>query len=262
MELFDTHCHLDLPLFDSDREEILQCCRRLGIAGIVVPAIERAGWGRLLEICARHRGVLHAALGLHPLFLERHEESHLTLLEERISAHRPVAIGEIGLDYHSGRQHGERQLALFEAQLEIAEQAGLPVILHVRKAHDDVLQCLRRRRLEGGVVHAFNGSLQQAERYLELGFRFGFGGAVTWPGAHRLHRLVRHLPLESLLLETDAPDMAPAAHRGERNRPDHLVEILAAVARLRGEDPALTAACTSAAARELFGLTGPAGGAE
>ncbi len=259
MELFDTHCHLDLPRFDVDREEILNRCRNIGINHIVVPAIEQSGWSGLLALCAVHDGMLHAALGLHPMFVERLEESHLSLLEEAVREHHPVAIGEIGLDYHSGRQSRERQLALFDAQLEIAARAGLPLILHVRKAHDEVLERLRRHRIPGGVVHAFNGSLQQARRYLELGFRFGFGGAVTRPAARRLHRLVRELPLEALLLETDAPDMPPESHRGERNRPDYLVEILDAVARLRDEDPALIAQRTSASARELFGIPGRAG---
>ena len=254
MELVDSHCHLDLPVFDSDRDAILARCRETGIKNIIVPGITRAGWENLLSLCSRHSDILSPALGLHPWFLDRQKTAELSRLAEQIRHSHPVAVGEIGLDYY--RPHPDRalQLNFFETQLDIAEDAGLPVVLHVRKAHDTVLGCLRRRQLKGGVAHAFNGSLQQAEQYISLGFKLGFGGAVTYPRARKLRRLAQQLPLSALLLETDAPDMAPADHHGKRNQPDYLPEILHTLAHLRDEDPAAIATRTTTNARELFAL--------
>ncbi len=252
MELVDSHCHLDFPAFAPDREAILDHCKKIGIRKIIVPGITRTGWAGQLSLCSRHSHTLYPALGLHPLFLKQHNKNDLTELASLIANTRPVAIGEIGLDYYFPHHDKTLQLYYFETQLEIAEQAGLPVILHVRKAHDAVLGCLRQRQLKGGIAHAFNGSLQQAEQYLALGFKLGFGGAVTYSRANKLKRLAQQLPLGAMVLETDAPDMAPASHHGERNRPDYLPEILNTLARLRDEDPQTIAARTTANIRELF----------
>ncbi len=254
MKLFDSHCHLDFPAFDADREEILRDCREKGFTGIVVPGVTRDGWARICSLCSAHDDLLHPALGLHPLFVEQHKEEHLGALTGQIRRHRPVAIGEIGLDFYPPDIDRTRQRHYFESQLDIAQETGLPVILHVRKAHDAVLQALRRRRLKGGIAHAFNGSLQQAGQYLELGFKLGFGGAVTYPRARKLHRLVRELPLEGLVLETDAPDMVPITHRGERNQPGYLLEILDTIARIRDEAPRWIAARTAENVSQLLHL--------
>jgi len=254
MRLFDTHCHLDFPAFDPDREELLRGCRERGFVGIVVPGVTREGWAGISALCATHRDLLHPALGLHPLFTDHHREADLEELARQIRRHRPVAIGEIGLDFYLPDVDRGRQQRYFELQLDLAQEAGLPVILHVRKAHDIVLHALRRRQLVGGIAHAFSGSRQQAEQYLELGFKLGFGGAVTYPRARRLRRLARELPLSGLVLETDAPDMAPAGHHGERNRPDHLFEVLDTMAQIRDEAPERIAEQTTANALALFGL--------
>jgi TatD DNase family protein len=166
-----------------------------------------------------------------------------------------VAVGEIGLDFYLKDLDPDRQQRLFEAQLAMARAAALPVLLHVRKAHDQVLATLRRIRVSGGIVHAFNGSLEQGRRYLDLGFLLGFGGMLTYSGATRLRALARDLPLEGLVLETDAPDMTGAAHRGERNSPEYLPDCLAALAEARGIDPAVVAQTTTASARRLLPLT-------
>ncbi len=262
MELVDSHCHLDFPAFDLDRQAILARCKKTGIKTIIVPGVIQAGWEGLLSLCSRHHGMLYPALGLHPLFLAQHKKNDLPELARQVRHHRPVAIGEIGLDYYTPGQNRILQLNYLESQLDIAEDAGLPVILHVRKAHDAVLGCLRRRRLKGGVAHAFNGSRQQAEQYLELGFKLGFGGAVTYPRASRLRRLAQQLPLDALILETDAPDMAPANHHGERNQPDFLPEIVNALADLRDEDPLAIATRTTANAKQLFKLDNTTGSPE
>ena len=254
MKLIDTHCHLDLPDFDSDRDAVLTRAQGLGVSRIVMPGITAAGWGRLLTLSANEAG-LYPALGLHPVFLDTHRRGDLALLEEHIARHQPVAVGEIGLDFFLPALDRTRQKALFEAQLHIATESGLPVLLHVRKAHDETLALLRKARVRGGICHAFNGSLQQARQYIELGFKLGFGGMLTYERSHKLHRLARELPLESIVLETDAPDMPPASHHGQRNSPEYLPEVLQALARLRAEDSADIAAQTTANAIELLRLT-------
>lgn len=254
MELIDTHCHLDLPAFDADRTQVLARCRAGGVTRIVVPGIRAADWTRLGTLCASEDG-LYPALGLHPLFLDRHADADLQALSQAIGDHRPVAVGEIGLDFHLPEPDRTRQVALLQAQLAIARDADLPVLLHVRKAHDETLALLRKAGLRGGICHAFNGSAQQARQYIELGFKLGFGGMLTYQRSHKLHRLARDLPLTAMVLETDAPDMAPADHRGQRNSPEYLPEVLQSLACLREEDAATIARQTTANAIELLKLT-------
>ncbi len=255
MPLIDTHCHLDVAAFDDDRDKVLNRARQAGVSRIVVPGIAAAGWERLLTLCANEAG-LHPALGLHPLFLDQHRADDLQALETAITRHAPVAVGEIGLDFYLPTMDRERQTTLFEAQLRIATESGLPVLLHVRKAHDETLKRLREcRPPRGGICHAFNGSLQQARQYIALGFKLGFGGMLTYDRSHKLRRLARELPLESIVLESDAPDMPPASHHGQRNSPEYLPEVLQALARLRAEDTGTIAAQTTANAANLLKLT-------
>jgi len=257
MELIDTHCHLDVSEFDADRPQILQQCHASGIRRIVVPAIAAAGWDNLLELCRAEAG-LYPALGLHPVFLDAHTGADLASLAGKVADTRPVAVGEIGLDFSFPDLDKVRQQALFEAQLKVAREADLPVLLHVRKAHDAVLAALRQIRVPGGIAHAFNGSLQQAEHYLKLGFKLGFGGTLTYDGARKIHALAQALPAEAIVLETDAPDMVVAGHRGERNSPAYLVDILAALARVRAQPAGELAAITTRNACEVLGLDGAA----
>ncbi len=253
MEIIDSHCHLDVTAFDADRGAVLQQARDVGVHGIVVPGVTAAGWDGLWELCAGEPD-LYPALGLHPVYLEAHNAADLGRLQGWLADHRPVAIGEIGLDYYLGELDRERQQALFEAQLELAREAGLPVILHVRKSHEQVLATLKRIRVPGGIAHAFNGSLQQAQQYMDLGFRFGFGGMLTYERSSRLRTLARQLPAEAIVLETDAPDMVVSRHRGERNSPEYLPQVLAALAGVRGEAKADLAAQTTANVRDVLGL--------
>jgi TatD DNase family protein len=253
MELVDTHCHLDVEAFDADRAAVLARARGAGVGAIVVPGVLAASWDDLWTFCAGDPG-LYPALGLHPVYLDRHGDADLRRLEERVAAYRPVAIGEIGLDYYVSGLDRDRQHALFEAQLAIARAADLPVILHVRKAHDAVLAALQRVRVPGGICHAFNGSLQQAGRYLDLGFRLGFGGMLTYERSRKLRGLAQALPLEALVLETDAPDMTVAQHHGERNSPEYLTYCLAALAAVRAEPEQHVADVTSDNARAVLGL--------
>ncbi len=234
MKLIDTHCHLDHDQFSVDRVEVIDSCHKYGITKIIVPATDASGWLQLLMLCETQKG-LYPALGLHPMFIASHKDKDVKLLEKWIHDHRQqvVAVGEIGLDYYDKQLDRKRQQKLFEAQLHIAQDADLPVILHVRKAHDRVLKTLKRIPVKGGIVHAFSGSEQQAHRYIEMGFKLGFGGTMTYENSRRIHKLATNLPLESIVLETDAPDMVVSSHHGERNSPEYLVEILGVLASLR-----------------------------
>ncbi len=253
MELIDSHCHIDLAAFDDDRADVIARSRAAGICGLVVPAVQASGWPSLWALCAATPG-LYPAFGLHPVFLAQHRDDDVAALEAWLEDHQPVAVGEIGLDYHVEGLDRERQQRLFEAQLEVARSAGLPVILHVLKAHDVVIETLRRIRVGSGIVHAFNGSLQQAQQYRELGFVLGFGGMLTYERSRKLRTLARELPLDSIVLETDAPDMSVAAHRGERNSPEYLPHCLNALAAVRDmavEDVAIE---TTRNTRAVLGL--------
>jgi TatD DNase family protein len=254
MELFDTHCHLDVSEFDADRDAVLARTRAAGVNRLVVPAIDAAGWPGLIALCRSEAG-LYPALGMHPIYSDQHRDEHVDALRLLIEREHPVAIGEIGLDFYIGNADRKRQQAVFEAQLALAETYRLPVLLHVRKAHDQVLQCLKRFRLVGGIAHAFNGSQSQAEQYLALGFHFGFGGMLTYERSSKIRGLARELPLEAIVLETDAPDMSPVEHHGERNSPEYLPQVACSLAEVRGMSVEEVAAATTANACSLFGLS-------
>ncbi|MDR2030917.1 MAG: TatD family hydrolase [Azoarcus sp.] len=231
--LIDTHLHLDATEFDADRAAVLARARARGVAGFVVPAVERAGFGKVLALAAAEPDVF-PALGIHPLHTARATDDDLATLDDWLGRGRCVAVGEIGLDHYAPGFDAARQRAFFIAQLELARRHGLPVILHVRRAQDAVLAALRRTDVAGGIAHAFNGSPQQARAFIDLGFRLGFGGAMTFAGSRRIRRLAAELPLEAIVLETDAPDMPPAWGGGRRNEPENLRRYAEIIAALRG----------------------------
>ncbi len=251
--LIDSHSHFDAPEFDPDRIDVLRRAREAGVMRQVIPAITAASWPALHELCASHAG-LHPAYGLHPMYLADHAPRHLDALAQFVVSHRTVAIGECGLDFHVEGLDGDSQRHYFNGQLELARALDLPVIVHARRALDDVIACLRRVGGLRGVVHSFSGSLQQARNLWALGFHIGIGGPVTYPRASRLRGIVAQMPLEFLLLETDSPDQPMASHRGERNEPAWLVDVLATVASLRAASEADIAAATTRNAEALFGL--------
>lgn len=254
MTLFDTHCHLDLDAFDEDRDQVLQAARAAGVRDILIPAVERRTWRSLLTLCATDAR-LYPALGLHPVYLGAHTMEDVARLDDAVAEHRPLAVGEIGLDYQLHHLGRELQQALLEAQLDIAKAHRLPVVLHVRKAHDAMLNTLKRFDLPGGFCHAFNGSLQQAARYIDLGFCLGFGGMLTFERSNHLRRLAVDLPLDAIVLETDAPDMTVASHQYERNSPGYLPEVLNTLSALRGITGAEIGDATTLNARRVLGLS-------
>ncbi len=238
-------------LFDLDRDRILNQCRQLGINDIIVPATIAADWDQLLSICAQSEQ-LHPALGLHPMFMEQHLAEDIDALKHLITHNNIVAIGEIGLDFYLAEHDKQAQTALFIEQLKIAQSAKLPVLLHVRKAHDQTIACLKQHPVVGGIVHAFNGSIEQAKAYQKLGFLFGVGGAVTHPNASRLRSLMASLPLSSIVLETDAPDMPLSGMVGERNTPENIPKILEALTAIRSEGAEEIAAITTQNCQQLL----------
>ena len=251
--IIDTHCHLNLEAFDPDRDKVLQYSRQSGVIAQIIPATEASGWEQLLELCSEHHD-LYPALGLHPVFLQQHTPANIEKLAITAKTAHPVAIGEIGLDFAIKSLDRDTQQQLFEAQLIIAKNAGLPVIIHARKSHDVVIRLLRKHRISSGTIHAFSGSLQQGMHYYELGFKLGFGGMLTFERSRKLRQLAHDLPAEALVLETDAPDMTVAAHRGERNSPQYLPHVLAALAGARDESLEEVARYTTNNARSLFHL--------
>jgi TatD DNase family protein len=260
MELIDTHCHLDIEVHFHQLERSLADAKKAGVGKIILPGVTQAGWQRLMKLCHREQN-LFAAPGLHPLYLAQHHPQHLEELEELTKnppekLGGPVAIGEIGLDYYVDTIDRTAQQQLFEQQLKIAHTAHLPILLHVRKAHDQVLATLRRKHFgHGGIVHAFNGSFQQACQYIKLGFGIGICGTITYDRARRIRKVASQLPQESLVLETDAPDIPPSAHWGESNHPAYLPEVLDALAILRGEPREVTANYTSTNAKRILSLS-------
>jgi len=252
VRLYDSHSHLDAPEFDADREAVLARAEAAGVVQQLVPAVDFASWPATRACCVLRSG-LKAAYGLHPMFLDQHRPEHLDALPDWIERERPAAVGECGLDFFVAGLDVEAQRFYFEAQLRIARDFDLPVVLHARRAVDEVIAALRRIGGLRGVVHSWSGSEAQAAQLYRLGFSLGIGGPITFERAQRLRRTVAAMPIEHLLLETDSPDQPDAARRGQRNEPAFLVEVLREVARLRGQDEATLAEATRRNAEALFG---------
>jgi TatD DNase family protein len=254
--LFDSHCHLDAPEFDADRAQVLARALAAGVSQQLLPAVEYAAWPALQAVCEAHPG-LHAAYGLHPMYLSRHRPEHLDALPEWIEREQPRAIGECGLDFFVEDLDAKTQRWYFRRQLEIAREFRLPVVVHARRAVEEVIFTLRQIGGLRGVVHSYSGSAEQARQLFDLGFCLGIGGPVTYERAQRLRRLVATMPIEFLLLESDAPDQPGVRNRGQRNEPAFLPDLLETVAALRGEDAATVAAATCANAERLFDVSAP-----
>ena len=255
--LIDTHIHLDAAEFDPDRAALLAAARAAGVAGFVVPAVDVASCARVAALAAVEPDVRYA-LGIHPLYVNQAAPEALDRLEAQLAAGGAVAVGEIGLDHFVPGADRALQEHFFLAQLKLARHHGLPVILHVRHAVDAVLKALRRIEVQGGIAHAFNGSRQQADRLVAMGFRLGFGGAMSFTGSRRIRALAAELPLSALVLETDAPDMPPAWAPGRRNEPAALARYADILAGLRGIPRAEVVAATGRNAHAALAINRPA----
>ena len=243
----DSHCHLDASEFSDQSLALAGEAERMGVSAIVIPAVHRTNFARVQELAQQHRTCFFT-LGIHPMYVPTSDEQDLELLRETVaqlmhaengSSHpRFLGIGEIGLDFFvpalCESPLREKQLFFYSEQLKIARDFNLPVLLHVRKSQDQILKYLRRIEVPGGIAHAFNGSEQQARHFIDLGFKLGFGGAMTFTRALQLRRLASGLPFDSIVLETDAPDIAPRWCHPGINTPGELLQIGHELAALRG----------------------------
>ncbi|MSQ64901.1 MAG: TatD family deoxyribonuclease [Limnohabitans sp.] len=267
MNWIDSHCHLDAQEFAADRDAVRSTARAAGVAACVIPAVEAGNFDAVRLLAHQHGDVY--ALGIHPMYTPQAQQADLQTLQTQLQLHRSdkrlVAVGEIGLDGFVPGLDMARQQLFYKAQLKLAQQHDLPVILHVRRSADLLLQGLRQTPVKGGIAHAFNGSLQQAQMFIDMGFKLGFGGALTYERALQLRRLAQSLPLEALVLETDAPDIPPhwlyvtAQQRGSgiaqgRNTPDQLPRIAQVLADLRGISKDKVQQATTDNVRQVLGL--------
>lgn len=251
---YDTHCHFDFPPFAGDEQPSLKRAAEAGVEKIIVPAVE-ARYFRRIEVLAETHSAIYAALGLHPIAIQHHREEDLDLLEEALRKKSPklIAIGEIGLDLYMADPLFDKQQQFLDAQLRLAKRYALPVILHSRRTHDTLAGLLKRHHLpSAGVVHGFSGSLQQALRFVDLGYRIGVGGTITYPRASKTRSAIARLPLSSLLLETDAPDMPLNGWQGQPNRPERALCVYQALCDLRSESAEEIAIALKENAEALF----------
>lgn len=242
--LIDSHCHIDFAEFDDDRETVLERALASGVERIIVPAVAQKSWQKTIDVCNEYDR-LELALGLHPVFIDQHQPQHLIELADLITKNSPCALGEIGLDFYLKELDQDKQKLFFTKQLIIAKRRQLPIIIHNRNAHDECIKVLREIGAVGGIVHAFNGSIQQAHKYMELGFLLGFGGMLTFERSRKLRELAIQIPLANIALETDAPDMTVAHYRGQRNSPEYLPFVLNTLAELKNMTPSKVAHTTS-----------------
>ncbi len=249
--LIDTHCHLDAAEFDADRNEVLAAALAAGVDKLLIPAVAVNGFQKT-KTTAALSPACHAAYGIHPLYVMAAGEGDLAELRTWLAREQPLAVGEIGLDFYVPGLDAARQEYFFVEQLKLAREFNLPVLLHVRRAVDQVLKHLRRIRVPGGIAHAFNGSRQQAEEFIKLGFKLGFGGAMTYAGSTRIRELAASLPADSIVLETDAPDIPPAWLNRGRNQPAELRQIAEVLAELRGISFVEACRQTTANARQVL----------
>ncbi len=254
MKIIDTHCHLDLDVFSLQLETILAQSMAMGVSDFIIPGVTARGWERILSLSKSNTSI-HASIGLHPLYLKDYKPDDLDRLDLLCQQETIVAIGEVGLDLYRANNTTKQQEELFINQVLLAKKYSLPLLIHARKAHDQVMSILRRLQFDnGGIVHAFNGSRQQADIYIEYNFKLGFGGNITYERAKRIRQLATTLPINSIVLETDAPDIPLANHREQINSPVHLPEILHTLASLRKESLEEMATQTSQNVRQVLNL--------
>lgn len=250
----DTHCHFDFPPFTGDETASLSQAAQAGVEKIIVPATEASRFDTVLSLASQH-APLYAALGLHPGVIEKHDDRSLEALASALASkpEKLIAVGEIGLDLYREDPQFERQQRLLDAQLQLAKQYDLPVILHSRRTHDKLAMHLKRHALpRTGVVHGFSGSLQQAVRIVELGYKIGVGGTITYPRASKTRAVMAQLPLSALVLETDAPDMPLNGYQGQPNRPERVAQVFHELCTLRDESPADIAEALWCNSHQLF----------
>lgn len=253
MQLIDSHCHLDTLEFAHDLPETLNRAHDVGVVAFVVPAIDFASWPNLL-VLAQNNPTIKPAFGLHPLFLNDHLQAHLAALPDWLQRSECVAVGECGLDFFVPNLDIPMQESIFIEHLKLAKQFEKPLIIHARKATERVIQLLKQYGTTKGVIHSYSGSLEQARQLIDLGFLLGIAGPITYPRSNRIRALVQKIPLEYLLLETDAPDQPLFGKQGRRNEPCFLPDIAQAIAEVKNMPVQRVAEQTTRNAQQLFGF--------
>ncbi len=252
--LIDTHIHFDDDRFDRDRDAVYATAAATGVHTLIIPAVTESRWQKVLEICKKFERVFPTA-GLHPVYVDQHSESDLTALDALLKKENCVAVGECGLDGFIKDSDYERQRYFFEQQLTIARKHKLPTVVHARNAVQDVIQSIKAfGSTTTGVIHSYNGSYEQAKQLIDLNYLLSFGGAITYGRATRLRKLVKQLPIDAIMLETDAPDQPGSAHSGQRNEPAFLIEVLETVAEIKKVNPETLAEHSNNNAIRLFNL--------
>ncbi len=256
LPLIDTHAHLDMEHFDSDQEAVIERASQAGVSGIITVGIDLATSGRAVALAQSHPGI-RAAVGIHPQEAGKCRPDDIANLAGLAASPEVAAIGEIGLDFFRDYAPHASQITLLEKQLELAWRMALPVAIHCRRAEDELLPLLAAWRsncgvASPGVIHCFSGSLETAEKYLGMGFYISLGGYIGYPSSKGLRQVIRSLPLDRLLLETDCPFLPPQSRRGQRNEPGFLAETACQLAEIKGLEATETAATTSANAVRLF----------
>jgi len=253
--IIDSHCHIDFDEFDTDRHQVLERARQARVEKIIVPGVSRQYWPRIRSCCHQYTQ-LYPCYGLHPYFIEQHQADDIPALKNWLMDNPCLAIGECGLDYFIKSLDRKSQLFYFEAQLDMALEFDLPVVIHARKSTEDVIGQIRKRKGLKGMIHSYSGSHEQALQLIELGFYLSFGGPVTYPKASRLRKRVAQLPLQNLLLETDAPDQPVARinknNERPRNEPAFITDVADTIAQLHHCSTEQLAHITSQNAEHLF----------
>lgn len=250
--MIDSHCHLDFSVFDEDRATVISEAKQLGISQFILPGVEASQWQKLLELSKQYPE-FNFALGIHPYFLKSFKPHHLEALKEQLATSSAIAVGECGID--GNLPELDFQQSIFQSHIEIANDLKKPLIVHHRKSHHLILQSFAKIKPQcGGVIHAFSGSKQDALKYIELGFKLGIGGTITYPRANKTRLVVSELPLESFVLETDSPDMPLHGFQGQRNEPKRLAKVAESLAQLKSTSVENVAEQTRLNTRSVFNL--------
>jgi len=240
LSLSDSHCHLDFDELSTQLDSLLNACKHKSINRLIVPAIAPSNWQAVLDICQHSTINIHPCLGVHPWFLDDLDLSCIEDLKSELIKNkaRVIAVGEAGIDGTIAKEKNniDKQIDFFEAQLAVADLLSLPIIVHHRRSHQEVVSCLKKYKLSrAGIIHAFSGSYQQAKQYLDLGFKLGIGGTITYPRAAKTIKTVSKLPLDSIVLETDAPAMPLYGYQGTTNTPERISDVLETLTTIRSE---------------------------
>ena len=251
--IIDSHCHLDFDVFNCDRNAVIERAYNEGIKHIIIPGVKRKNWDLIRAICDNSQQI-HACYGLHPYLAGEHTDDDIIQLRHWLENNDCVAVGECGLDFRNNQADKDLQFKFFNAQLDMAHALEKPVVIHSVRATEDVISSIKNHPGLRGMIHSYSGSYEQAMQLIDLGFYISLGGAITYDNARKLRATASSIPLDSILLETDAPDQPDADHFIQRNEPAYLVNVLQCLSELRDEPIKEIAAQTTKNAQDLFGI--------